>query len=132
MTIKRKTVVTRDLMLAFFNISIRKFCNLATMGANQVIMVLAVIELKNSLATVELTAGKNAGLLKLGQDAVHSRQPDIDAFANQDAVDILSAQVPLAGLMENIQNFQAWKRCLQAHIFQVTLVVFNLQGSPLV
>ena len=101
------------------------------MGANQMIMVLAVIELKNSLATVKLTAGKNTRLLKLGQYAIHSCQPDIDACSNQNTVDILGAQVPLAGLMENIQNFQTWERCLEAHILQVALVVFNLQGSPL-
>ena len=52
-------------MLPFFNIGVGKFSHLAAMRANQMIVMITIIELKNRLATVKLATRQNAGLLKL-------------------------------------------------------------------
>jgi len=95
MALQRKAVVLGDLVLALFNVNIREFDHLAAVGANEVVMVITVIELKNGLATVKLAARQDACLLKLSQHTVDSRQANIDAFADQHAIDIFGTEVPL-------------------------------------
>lgn len=94
--------------------------------------MIAVIELKNRLAAIKLTARQDASLFELRQHAINRRKPDLDILTNQDTIDVLGAQVTLTRLMKYIHNFQAWKSGLQANVFQAALVVFSLQVIPLV
>jgi hypothetical protein len=54
---KPVAIVARDLVLAFFDLVVRKFSDLATMGANKVIVVIAIIELKDRFTAIKLAPG---------------------------------------------------------------------------
>lgn len=59
-------------------------------------MVVAVIEFKNRLTTVELTARQYSCLLKLSEHAIDRRKSDIYALTYQDTIDIFGTEVALA------------------------------------
>lgn len=101
------------------------------MRANQVIVMISVVQLKNSLATIELAARQDTRLLELGQHTVNRGQADIDTLANQHTINVLGAQMALTGFMKDIQDFQAGECGFESNIFKVALVVFGLQGYPL-
>ena len=129
MTFELETLFFCDLMLTLFDFCVGELGNTTAVRTDQVVMVITVVEFKDRLATIKLAASQNPGLFKLGQDAVDGRQANIDAFAKQGAIDVLSAQVALTRFSENIQNFQARKCGLQTNILQITLIVLGLQGK---
>ena len=131
MALEPKPGVARDLVLTFFDIGIGKFRNPAAVGTNEVIVVFTIVEFKDGLPAIKLAACQNAGLFKLRQHPIHGGQSDFDAFTNQHPINILGAQVALARFVEDIQDLQARKRGLQAHVLEVALIIFGLQGlSP--
>ena len=66
MAFKRIAIRACDLVLALFDFVIRKLSDLAAMRADQMIVVIAIIELKDRLAPVKLTPRQDPRLLKLG------------------------------------------------------------------
>src|SRR5690606_24209755 len=117
-----EVVVLGHLVLALFDVRIGKFHHLAAIGADEVIVMIAVVQLEYRLAAVELAAGQDAGLLELGQHAVDGGQADLDVFADEGPIDIFGAEVALVGLAEDDENFQAREGRLQTHVFQCALV----------
>lgn len=59
--------------LALFNCRIKKFFDVTAIETDQMVVVLALIELKYRLSRFKMTAGQNTGLLELGEHAVHGR-----------------------------------------------------------
>lgn len=119
MAFKGKAVVLGDLVLAFFDIGIRKLNNLAAIRTDQVIVMIAVVEFKDGLAAVELAAHQNASLFELGEDTVNRCQADIDIFGDEGPVHIFSALMSFIGASENVEDFEARKGRLQAGTLQV-------------
>src|SRR5690554_5810441 len=99
-----------DIVLKLFDIGIVKFFNFATVCANQMVMMVTVIQFKNGTCTVKLTTRQNAGLLKLSQDTIDRGQSDIYVFRYQSPVNVFRALMPGVGTPENIKNFEARKR----------------------
>src|SRR5690606_40934652 len=64
---KSKVVVLGHLVLALFDIGIGELDHLAAIGADKVVVVIAVVQFEDGLAAVELAAGQDAGLLELGE-----------------------------------------------------------------
>jgi hypothetical protein len=114
---QRETSILGNLVLPLFDFVISKFDDLAAIGADEVIVMISVVEFEHSLAAVELTANKYAGLLELGEHPVNGGQTYIDVFCNQCPVNVLSALVAEVGPPKNIKNLEARERRLQAHIF---------------
>ena len=77
MALEGKPVFFGHPMLAFFDFRIGKFHHPAAIGADQVIMVITIVQFKHGFAAIELTAQQNAGLFKLGQNAIDSRQANV-------------------------------------------------------
>src|SRR5690606_27970392 len=77
-----EAVIFRDLVLAAFDLFVAELDDIVAMGTDEVIVVVTVIELEYCLATIKLTAHKNAGLLKLSQYAIHRRKADVDVLCD--------------------------------------------------
>src|SRR3546814_1865435 len=112
-------------MLAFFDLVIGELHNLAAIRADKMVVVIAIVKLEYRLATVELAAYQNTGLLKLGQHTIHGRQADIDIFGDKGPVDVFGALVANIRTAENIKNLQARESCLQAHALEFVLVIHS-------
>ncbi len=118
-----KTALFGDRMLAQFNFFIEEFFDQATVEADQMVVVRALVQFKNGLAGLEMIPVQQAGLLELRQDAIYRGQADIHVFKQQDSVDIFGAQVAHAAVLENIENFQSWQGRLEAAGFKVARIV---------
>ena len=79
-----------------------------------IVMVLAVIELKDSMAALEVMPRNQPGSLKLGQHPVHRRQANVLPGVQQLLVDILGAHMPVVGSFEYLEDLEAGQRNLQA------------------
>ena len=89
MTFERETVLAGNLVLPFFNFVVRELNHRATVRADQMIVMIAIIKFKNCFATIKLASKQNTGLLKLGQNPVHRGQADINAIRDQETVYVL-------------------------------------------
>lgn len=108
-----------NLSLSFFDLWVIEFLDKATIQANQVIVMGAFIQFKDGLAGFEMTAGKNARLLKLRQHPIDRGQTDIDRIGHQGPIDILGGKVPRACAMKNIKHLQPGASHLQAGVLQI-------------
>ena len=106
-------------MLATFNFSIKKLFHPAAVQANQMVVVLALVELVHRLATFKLAAGQQTGLLELHQHPVNGGQTDVGTFVQHQAVDVFRTHVALRAFLEPLQNGQARHGSLQACVFQI-------------
>ena len=62
---------------------------------------------------------QNTGMLKLGQHTVHGGKPDIDAFREQQTINIVRSQVAAIGLLEQGKDFQARAGHFQAQCLEL-------------
>src|SRR3546814_730754 len=122
---QRKTAVFRDFMLAFFDFRIGEFDDLAAIGADEMVVMIAVVELENRFAAIELTAHQDAGLLELGQHAIDRGQPYFDFLADECTVNVFRALMAMVRLAKHIEDLQAWKCRLETHCFQLVLFVHS-------
>lgn len=111
-----------DQLLAFFDFGIIKLLNLAAVGAYQMVVVLAFVELVHRFATFKVAAQQNASLFKLGEHPVHRGQSNIRAIIEQDSVHILCGQVAQLTFLENLHDFQARQGGFEPRVFQFVYV----------
>lgn len=90
-------------VLAFFNLFVKKLFHPTAVKANQVVVVLSLVEFIHRFATFELTAGEQARLFKLHQHAIDGGQSDICTFLQHEAVNIFCAHVALPAFLEQLQ-----------------------------
>lgn len=88
MLMESKAAFLRDFFLAPFNAAVNEFFHLAADGADQVVVMTALIELKHCGARLEMTADDNARFGKLHQYAVNGREANVDLLVDQEAVDL--------------------------------------------
>ncbi len=117
MALKGKTMLFGDIVLALFDLIIRELGHAATVGAYQVIVVITIVELKNSLHPVKLAARQDARLFKLREHTVDRGQANLDIFDQKRTIDVFGAQVPVLGTPEDIEHFKSRKGCLKANRF---------------
>lgn len=87
-------------LLTLFNFLVTKFFNMATLQADNMIMVTALVQLKYRFAAFKMVTNKQAGLLKLGKHPINCRQAYILIGGDQNFIDILGRQVPLFTILE--------------------------------
>ena len=105
-------------LLALLDFSVIKLFHLAAVQADQMVMVLALVELVNRFATLKVVAAQDTGLFKLRQHPVHRGQADVDVFAQQMAKNIFRRHVALRAALKNVQNFQPGQCGFQTIVFQ--------------
>lgn len=114
-----------DGLLAAFNLGVVELLDTAARHADHVVVVLAFVQLEDSLAGLEVVAAEDAGLLELHQHTVDRGQTDVRAFIEQDLEDIFRCHVPLARLLEDFQDLDAGQRGLQTAVFEFFGVVHD-------
>jgi hypothetical protein len=109
-----KTQGFSDLLLAALNRSIDKFFYVATVKANEVIVVRTLIELINrpaiAFAGLKMTAEQEACLLKLGKYPIDRSQTNVFVFFGHGHEDFFGTEVGAWMLMKKIQDLQTGGR----------------------
>ena len=86
-------MLLRNFFLQSFDLGTHEFDDLARLDTNHVIVVFAVIELKNRVAAFKVVARDQAGRLELGEHAINRCQTSIVARLQQQLLDILGTQM---------------------------------------
>ena len=107
-----------DGLLTLLDFGVEKFFHFPAFGANQVVMVLAFVQLINGFATFKMAATQNAGLLELGQDPVNRGQTNVGVLQQQGSEDLLGAQMPLFAALKQLQNFESGQGGFQPGVFE--------------
>ena len=108
-----------DAGLAFFDFGVEELLDLAALQADQMIVVVALVEFEHRLVAVEVVAHQQPGLLELGEHAVDRGETDILAFVRQQPVHLLCGHVALVALLEQIEDFQARQRGLETDALEI-------------
>ena len=114
MFMESKAAFPGDFFLAPFDGAVDEFFHLAAGGADQVVVMIAIIELEQGSARLELTANDNARFGKLHQYAVDGCEADVDLLVEHETVDLFRRQVLGCALMKELQDAQSWKSRFQA------------------
>ena len=110
------------LVLALLDGLVEKLLNVATIQADDVIMVRSTIELEDGMTALEIMPLHKPGTLELGQYPVDSREADLLSVFKQHLVDIFSAEVLLLTLFEDFQNLHAGQRDLETGLAYVVVI----------
>lgn len=121
----------RHLLLTFFNGRIEKFLDATAGQAHQVIVVLALIELKYRLTRFEVASQQQAGLLKLHEYPIDSGQADVGSLGDQGFVHVFRAEVPALGLPEQGQYLEPGHRGFQSAALEFVSCVHAPPQKPL-
>jgi len=103
----------------FFQFFILELRYQSALDADNVIVAVAGIKLKQRLPAVEAMTGDKTSCLKLSKDSINRGKADLGVFGKQRLVDVLRAHVMLFSVLENLENFQARQGDLQAGTLEV-------------
>jgi len=109
----------RHRALALLDLGVVELLDAAAVDADEVVVVLALVELEHRLAALEVAAREDPGLLELHQDAVDRRQADVGVLGEEDAKDVLGAHVALLRVLEDLEDLDARQRRLQAAVLEL-------------
>ena len=107
-----------DPVLPVLDLGIEELLDVAALQADQVVVVVAFVQLENSLAGFEVMAFEQAGLFELGKHPVNRGQADIHVFGDEQAIDVFGGQVAVFGFLEKIEDLEPRESCLQADTFE--------------
>lgn len=102
--------------LASFDFRVVELFHPAALHAEQMIVVVAPVELVDRLVIVEMVPDEDAGLFELGQYPVDRSQADIDMFAQQHAIDVIGREVTAVGRLEQTEDFETGAGDLEAAV----------------
>src|SRR5690606_8466097 len=114
MILEREAPGSGDLALQALDVGVEEFLDPAAAQADQVVVVVALVEFEDGLAGFEVAALEQAGLLELGQHTVDGGQADLVVLREEFLEDILGAHVALAAGVEDFEDFQAGQRRLES------------------
>jgi len=91
---KLESLLSGNPALPILDLGIAELLHPAAVQADQVIVMGSLVQFKDRLTRLKMAARENPSLLKLGQDAIHGGQANIDGFSQQRPIDIFGRQVP--------------------------------------
>ena len=106
----------RNGQLPGFYLRIVEFFHLSALQADQMVMMLTLVEFENRLAGLEVVALEQTGLLELGEDPVYGGKANIHFLLNQQPVYVFRRKMTFVRMLEQIEDLQAGQRCLEADI----------------
>ena len=99
-----ETMLLHDLFTQAVDLRIVKFNDLARFRADHVIMLLAAIQFKYGMTRVKIMPHHKARRLKLGQHPIDRGQADFLAVAQQCLVNVFRAEMPIFGVLKDLQD----------------------------
>lgn len=116
-------------LLSLFDLFIVKLEHLATVHTDNVIMVLTIIQFEYCMTAIKIVANHQAGIFKLGQNPVDSRQTHIIASIHQAFIDILGTHVTWLGRLQDLHYLDPGQGDLQPGLAQLN--IFRHNKNPL-
>jgi hypothetical protein len=121
-----ESVLLRDRALPFFDDLVDKFLDPAAMHANDVIMMHASFQFKDSLAALKVMTANKSRRLELGKGTINCGQPDLFPCLKQLPVDSLGSQVMPFNVFEEFEHFEPGQGGLQTRILEMFRLVHGV------
>lgn len=119
-----KAVFFGDFLLAALDGVIKELDDLAAFQAHHMVVMLFLGQLEDRVTAIEIMSYHQACRLELSQHTIDSRQSHVLPRFEQCLVDILRAEMVLVGgRFENLQDFYARQRDLEASLAQFMVLV---------
>ena len=116
--LQREAAILGDFLLALLDLGVEELLDTAALQADQVIVMVALVELEDRLAGLEVAAFEQPRLFELAEHAVDGRQADVLLFGKQLAIDVFGTHVPLFALLEDLEDLESRQRGFQPDVLQ--------------
>lgn len=120
-----KSALLGDALLALFDFGIAELFHPATLQADQVVVVSALVEFEYGFAGFKVMAFQQTCLLELRQHTIDGCQPDVLVVLDQLAVDIFGGEVLQPGVLEQFQDFETGKSGLETDVLEAAGVIYH-------
>ena len=102
MILDGKSMVIRNFLLERFDAPFKKLGDITTLCTNHMVMVVFIIEFKNSAFSLEVVFDNQSGIFKLGENTVNRGKSNrFIVFQQQLLVDVFCGQVTDLTVFEN-------------------------------
>ena len=118
-------VFIRNCPLQLLNIFTDKLRDLTRLKADHVVMMSALIQLINGMTALEIMPGHETDGLKLRQDPIHGGKADDLAAGFQLTINLFGTEMSLRTLLQQLKDFPAGRRRLQAGFLQIPSFQFR-------
>jgi len=108
-----------DLALLLLDAVVRELLDPPAVGAHDVVVVLALVQLEDRSAALEVVARDEPGRLELREHAVHGGEPDVLVGIEQPAVHVLGAHVTRLARGEDLEDLESRHGDFQAGAAQM-------------
>lgn len=116
--------------LALFDARIHELFDFPAVQTNDVVVVLAFVELEYGRRALEMVATDETRGLELRENPVYGRKPDVLVGFEQVLVDVLCTHVARRGRAQNFEDFETWKRDLEARLAKIIGFDWFHSGHP--
>jgi len=103
-----------NLSLTLFNNLVNELDNFTGLRTNHMVVMIIASHLEHSMTTLEIMPQHQAGRLKLGQNPVDSRQTHVISLIKQLLINVLSTEMVLFRVFQNVEDFHSRQSNLQA------------------
>jgi hypothetical protein len=100
-------VVLGDVTLTLLYHFIGELDHLATVEADQVVVVFLGRQLKHGLAAFEVVTGHDAGIIKLVQNAIDGRQTNLFTMIDQSFIEVFGTGVLAFRLLQDLEDLDS-------------------------
>lgn len=114
-----EAVFLGDFFLAFFNVGVAEFFHFPALQADQVVVVVALVEFEHRFVAFEVVAHQQAGGFELGEDAVDGGEADVFAFRDQCLVHVFGGEMAHRAGFEQLEDFEPRQGDFEPGVFQV-------------
>ena len=104
MPVYGESLAARDFVLPRLDFGVEEFLDPPALQAHQVIVMAALVQFEYRLAGLEVLARQQSGLLELRQHPVNGGEADVDALADQRAVDVFGGEMADLARLEQLEN----------------------------
>ena len=119
MIVDSEAALLGDGDLPALDLRIVEFLDVPALHADEVIVMAALIQLEDRLATLEMMAHEESRVLELREHAVNRCEACFGAFVTQNSVHLLGAEMAHRALLEEFQYAQPRQRGLEPDGLQV-------------
>ena len=114
-----EAALARDLELPLLDLRVVELLDASALHADEMVVVLAFVQLEHGLARLEVMADQEAGLLELRQHAIDGGEADVESLGKQQLVDVLGGQVTHLRRLEQVDDLEPRQRRLEAGALEI-------------
>lgn len=100
MIVDREAALLGNAVLALLDFSVDELFDFAALQADQMIVVVAMIEFEYRLVAIEMVAHQQARLLELGEHAIHRGQSNVLTIVREQPIDFFRSHVTFVAVLE--------------------------------